>query len=324
MKRREFITLVGGAAAIWPFAAGAEQPAKMPRVVHLSPVDSPVRTQAIRTQLRELGYVEGRSIRLEFRNAGGDVDKLPVLAEELVREGDVDVIVTTSFPAAMAAYRATKKIPIVAFVAADPVASGLAQSLAHPGGNVTGVAVLAEETSVKRVELMREVAPRAMRLAAVVTKVAQSPRILGPIQETGPKLGFTVEVIRIDDPADLANALRPEVLAGFDAFVLPPDVILDNRKAEVVKLIGASNKPAIFSSADWADSGGLIAFGPDFADAGRHQIEQLDRVLKGEKPADLPFDRSTRFQLTINLLTARAMGIELPPALLARADRIVE
>jgi putative ABC transport system substrate-binding protein len=324
MKRRDFIILVGGAAVAWPVASGAQQPVKMPRVVHLSPVDNPVRTQAIRTQLRELGYVEGRSIRLEFRNAGGDVDKLPVLAEELVREGDVDVIVTTSFPAAMAAYRVTKKIPIVAFVAADPVASGLAQSLAHPGGNVTGVAVLAEETSVKRVELMREVAPRAMRLAAVVTKVAQSPRILGPIQETGPKLGFTVEVIRIDDPADLANALRPEVLAGFDAFVLPPDVILDNRKAEVVKLIGASNKPAIFSSPDWADSGGLIAFGPDFADAGRHQIEQLDRVLKGEKPADLPFDRSTRFQLTINLLTARAMGIELSPALLARADRIVE
>jgi putative ABC transport system substrate-binding protein len=167
----------------------------------------------------------------------------------------------------MAAHRATQTIPIVAFIAADPVASGLAQSLAHPGGNVTGVAVLAEETSVKRVELMREVAPGAVRLAAVVTKVAQSPRILGPIQETGHKLGFVVEVIRVDDPADLANALRPEVLAGFDALVFPPDVLLDNRKAEIVKLIGSSNKPAIFSSPDWADSGGLIAYGADFTDA---------------------------------------------------------
>jgi putative ABC transport system substrate-binding protein len=324
MKRREFITLVGGAAVTWPLAARAEHAAKVPRVVFFSPIDLPGRALAVRTQLRELGYVEGHNIRLEFRNAGGDIDKLPALAEELVREGDVDVIVTVTGPASVAAYRATKTIPIVAFVAGDPVAFGFAQSLAHPGGNVTGVAVLAEETSVKRVELMREIAPRAIRLAVVVTKVAQSVRILGPIQETGPKLGFTVEIIRIDDPADLANALRPEVLAGFDAFVVPPDVILDNRKADVVNLINSSNKPAIYSQANWADSGGLIAFGADFADANRHQIAQLDRVLKGEKPADLPFDRSTRFQLAINLLTARAMGIELSPALLARADRVVE
>ncbi|HXN70800.1 MAG TPA: ABC transporter substrate-binding protein [Bradyrhizobium sp.] len=324
MRRREFIMLVGGAAVTWPLAATAEHAAKIPRVVFFSPIDLPARTIAIRAQLRELGYLEGHTIRLEFRDAGGDVDKLPALAEELVREGDVDVFVTVTGPASAAAYRATKTIPIVAFVAGDPVAFGLAQSLAHPGGNVTGVAVLAEETSVKRVELLREVAPRAVRLAVAVTKVAQSVRILGPIQETGPKLGFTVEIIRIDDPADLANALRPEVLAGFDALMFPPDAILDSRKADVIKLINPGNKPAIFSQPEWADSGGLIAFGPDFADAARHQIEQLDRVLKGEKPADLPFDRSTRFQLTVNLLTAHAMGIELPPALLARADRVVE
>jgi putative ABC transport system substrate-binding protein len=242
----------------------------------------------------------------------------------LVREGDVDVIVTASFPATMAAHRVTPTIPIVAFVAGDPVASGLAQSLAHPGGNVTGVAVFAEETSVKRVELLREVAPRAVRLAAFVTKVAQSPRILGPIQDTGGKLGFVVEVVTIDDPADLAHALRTEVLAGFDAFVVPPDVVLSAHMAEVIKLIGSSSKPAIFYTLEWVERGALMSFGPDFVEAGRHQIAQLDRVLKGEKPADLPFDRPTKFQLGINLLTARAMGIELSPALLARADRIVE
>jgi putative ABC transport system substrate-binding protein len=245
MKRREFITLVGGAAVAWPLAAVAQQPAKIPHVISLSPVDSASRTLAYRAQLRELGYVEGQNIRLEFRDTGGDVDQLPALAEKLVRDG-VDIILATSFPAAMAAYKAAQTIPIVAFVAADPVASGLAQSLAHPGGNVTGVAVFAEETSVKRVELMREVAPRAVRLAAVVTKVAQSPRILGPIQETGDKLGFAVEVIRIDDPADLANALRPEVLAGFDAFMFPPDVVLSAHQPEVIQLVGLSKKPAIF------------------------------------------------------------------------------
>jgi putative ABC transport system substrate-binding protein len=323
MKRREFITFVGGAAVAWPLAAGAQQPMKKPHVISLSPVDTASRTLAYRAQLRELGYVEGQNIRLEFRDTGGNVDQLPALAEKLVRDG-VDIIVATSFPAAMAAHRATQTIPIVAFVAADPVASGLAQSLAHPGGNVTGVAVFAEETSVKRVELMREVAPRAVRLAAIVTKVAQSPRILGPIRETGGKLGFEVEIIRIDDPADLANALRPEVLAGFDALVFPPDVVLSAHQAEVTKLVGLSHKPAIFFSPDWVESGGLISFGPDFNEAGRHLIAQLDRVLKGEKPADLPFERPTKFQLSINLITARAQGIELSPALLARADRIIE
>jgi putative ABC transport system substrate-binding protein len=323
MKRREFITFVGGATVAWPLAAGAQQPAKIPHVIGLSPVDTASRTLAYRAQLRELGYVEGRNIRLEFRDTGGDVDQLPALAEKLVRDG-VDIILATSFPAAMAAYKATQTIPIVAFVAADPVASGLARSLAHPGGNVTGVAVFAEETSVKRVELMREVAPRAVRLAAVVTKVAQSPRILGPILETGAKLGFAVEVIRIDDPADLANALRPQVLAGFDAFMFPPDVVLSAHQSEVIQLVGLSEKPAIFFSPDWVENGGLMSFGPDFNDAGRHLIAQLDRVLKGEKPADLPFERPTKFQLSINLITARAQGIELSPALLARADRIIE
>jgi putative ABC transport system substrate-binding protein len=318
VKRREFIIFVGGAAVAWPLAAGAQQPAKIPHVISLSPVDTASRTLAYRAQLRELGYVKRQNIRLEFRDTGGNVDQLPALAEKLVRDG-VDIIVATSFPAAMAAHRATQTIPIVAFVAADPVTSGLAQSLARPGSNVTGVAVFAEETSVKRVELMREVAPRAVRLAAIVTKVAQSPRILGPIRETGSKLGFEVEIIRIDDPADLANALRPEVLAGFDALVFPPDVVLSAHQ-----LVGSSHKPAIFFSPDWVESGGLMSFGPDFNEAGRHLIAQLDRVLKGEKPADLPFERPTKFQLSINLITARAQGIEFSPALLARADRIIE
>ncbi|TMK07814.1 MAG: ABC transporter substrate-binding protein [Alphaproteobacteria bacterium] len=328
MRRRELITILGG-ATIWPLLASAQQPARMPRVIHLAPVDIPSQTDATRRQLYDLGYVEGRNIRLEFRNAAGNADALPALAQELVQEGGVDVIIAISTPAALAAYKATQTIPIVAFTAVDPVTSGLANSLARPGRNVTGVAVFSEETTVKRVELMRDVVPRAVRLGTVTTKVTSGAQSLGaqsltPVLETGRKLGFTVEAINVDDPADLAKALSPEVLAGFDALVFVPDVILNAHMAEVIKMVGLSNKPAIFPSPDWVANGGFMSYGPDFSDATRHLILQVDRVLKGAKPGDLPFERPTKFDLRINLRVAKALGIELPPTILARADEVVE
>jgi putative ABC transport system substrate-binding protein len=279
---------------------------------------------ATRRILRELGYVEGRNIRLEFRDAAGNVDALPAVAQELVRDGAVDAIIAVSTPAALAAYAATRTIPIVAFTAVDPVASGLADSLGHPGRNVTGIAVFSEETTVKRVELMREVVPRAVRLGTVTTKLTSGAQSLAPVLETGRKLGFMVEPINVDDPADLAKALSPEVLAGFDALVFVPDVIINAHMSDVIKLVGASNKPAIFPSPDWVAQGGFMSFGPDFADATRHLISQLDRVLKGAKPGDLPFERPTKFDLRINLRTARASGIEVSPTVLARADEVIE
>ena len=323
MRRRELITILGG-ATIWPLLASAQQPARMPRVIHLAPVDIPSQTDATRRQLYDLGYVEGRNIRLEFRNAAGNADALPALAQELVQEGGVDVIIAISTPAALAAYKATQTIPIVAFTAVDPVTSGLANSLARPGRNVTGVAVFSEETTVKRVELMRDVVPRAVRLGTVTTKVTSGAQSLAPVLETGRKLGFTVEAIKVDDPADLAKALSPEVLAGFDALVFVPDVVLNAHMAEVIKMVNLGNKPAIFPSPDWVTNGGFMSYGPDFSDATRHLISQLDRVLKGAKPGDLPFERPTKFDLRINLRVAKALGIELPPTILARADEVVE
>jgi putative ABC transport system substrate-binding protein len=304
--------------------ASAQQLSKIPRVVQLSPVDVPAQVEGTRNILRELGYVEGRNIHLEFRNAAGNVDTLPALAQEIVQKGGVDVIVAISTPAALAAYKATQTIPIVAFTAVDPVASGLANSLARPGRNVTGIAVFSEETTVKRVELMREVVPRAVRLGTVTTKVSNGPASLTPVLETGRKLGFAVEPINIDDPADLAKALSAEALAGFDALVFVPDVILNAHMAEVIKMVGLSNKPAIFPSPDWVANGGFMSFGPDFSDATRHLISQLDRVLKGAKPAELPFERPTKFDLRINLRIAKALGIELSPIILARADEVIE
>ncbi|HEX2631890.1 MAG TPA: ABC transporter substrate-binding protein [Bradyrhizobium sp.] len=323
MRRRGFITLVSGAVT-WPLVARAQRLAGRPRVIHLAPVDVPSQPDATRRLLGELGYVEGRNIHLEFRNAAGNVDALPALAQELVQEGSLDVIIAISTPAALAAYKATQTIPIVAFTAVDPVASGLADSLARPGRNVTGVAVFSEETTVKRVELMREVVPRAVRLGTVTTKVTSGAQSLAPVLETGRKLGFTVEAINIDDPADLAKALTPEVLAGFDALVFVPDVVLNAHMAEVIKLVNMASKPAIFPSPDWVSNGGFMSFGPDFSDATRHLISQVDRVLKGAKPGELPFERPTKFDLRINLRIAKALGVELPATILARADEVIE
>ena len=296
----------------------------MPRVIHIAPVGIPAQIETTRRLLRELGYFEGRNIRLEFRNSAGNADALAALAQELVQKGDVDVIIAISTPAALAAYKATQTVPIVAFTAVDPVASGLAHSLARPGRNVTGIAIFSEETTVKRVELMREVAPRATRLGTVTTKVTSGPQSLASVLETGRKLGFTVEPINIDDPADIAKALNTEVLAGFDALVFVPDIVLSAHMAEVIKLVALGGKPAIFPSPDWVANGGLMSFGPDFSDATRHLISQLDRVLKGAKPGELPFERPTKFDLRINLRTAKALGIELSPTILARADEVIE
>src|SRR5262245_32980012 len=171
---------------------------------------------------------------------------------------------------------------------------------------------------------MREVVPHAVRLGTVTTKVSKGAQSLGPVLETGRKLGFTVEPINIDDPADLAKALSPEVLARFDAFVFVPDAVLNAHMAEIIRLMRLSSKPAFFPSPDWVANGGFMSFGPDFGDANRRLISQLDRVLKGEKPGDLPFERPTKFDLRINLRSAKAMGIELSPTVLSRADEVIE
>jgi len=323
MKRREFIWLVGGAAT-WPLLARAQQPGRTPRIVQIAPVDFPDQINGTRRLLAELGYIDGRNIRYEFRSAGGNADALPALAEEVVRAGGVDVIVAVSTPAALAAHKATTTIPIVAFTAVDPVGSGLAESLARPGRNVTGVAVFSEETTVKRVELMREILPRAARLGTVTTKITSGAQSLAPVLETARKLGFEVEAINVDDPADIPKTLSPEVLARFDGLVFVPDVLLSSHMLEVIKMVNLSKRPAIFAAPDWAAHGGLISFGPDFNDARRHLMSQLDRVLKGTAPGDLPFERPTKFDLRINLRVAKALGIELPATLLARADEVIE
>jgi putative ABC transport system substrate-binding protein len=323
VRRRGFIGLLSGAIS-WPLVARAQKQAATPRVTQLGPVNIPGQIDTTRRLLAEFGYLEGRNIQLEFRNTAGNADALPALADEIVREGRADVIIAISTPAALAVYKATHTIPIVAFAAVDPVASGLADSLARPGRNVTGIAVFSEDTTVKRVELMREVLPQAVRLGTVTTKLTSGATSLAPVLETGQKLGLEVEAINIDDPANIAKILSPEILARFDGLVFVPDAILNAHMAEIIKLVGLSKKPAIFAAPDWVTNGGLMSFGPDFADATRLLIAQVDRVLKGAKPGDLPFERPTKFDLRINLRIAKGLGLELSPTVLARADEVIE
>lgn len=322
MKRRAFMAVAGMAA--WPLAGNAQSAKTPQRVVLLLAATSPAeRLSVLREQLAASGYVEGRNIVLDVRSAEGHLERLPALAEALVREGDVDVIVARSTPAAVAARRATQTIPIVAVVGVDPVESGLVSSLAHTGGNVTGIAILADEVNAKRVELVHELAPRAARLAAVTAITGRSSLNVDSVRQTGRKLGLDVELIVVD-PDHLPEALGPSAVAGFDAFVFVPDVVLLSRRDEVLRLISPTRKPVIFSERDWVDSGGLMSYGPDFTEVAIRSTAQLIRVLKGEKPKNLPFERPTKLELRVNLRTARTMGIEIPPILLARADEVIE
>jgi len=322
-NRREFMAVVAATVA-WPLTGSAQSATALRRVVLLSAAADPAaRLSIFHEQLRALGFVAGRDFQLEIRSAEGHPDRLPTLAQGLAREGGIDVILAESTVAAMAAHRATQTIPIVAIVGIDPVASGLASSLAHPGGNVTGIAIFAEEAGTKLVELVRELAPRSVRLAVVSAISGRGSLNIEPVREAGRKLGFAVEVIVVDSDR-LAETLGPSVVAGFDAFVFVPDVVLGDRRNEVIRLIAPPKKPAIFPGRAWVDSGGLMSYGPDLREATRQWASQLVRVLKGERPQDLPFERPTKFEFSINLRTARAMGIEIPPALLARADDVIE
>ena len=326
MRRREFIALLGSAAVAWPLATQAQQPR---RIAVLSPVgtSSTPYFDAFRARLGELGYVEGRDILLDFQLAGGQVGRLPALAEDLLRGPGINVIVAESTPAAAAARKATTTIPIVALVASDPVGSGLAASLAHPGGNVTGVAVLAEEMNAKRVELLRDAFPQARRFAAITAGAGaapSSPGNLRSVQEAGRELGVTIEIVRADDPGKIDQAFSPAALAGFDGLIVVPDVVLFTRRAEVAPLLGASHRPVVYPSRAWVEAGGLMSLGPDMVGAYRILASQLDRVLKGTRPSDLPFERPVKLELVVNLKTARALGIAIPDSLLARADEVIE
>ena len=326
LKRRDFITLLGGATASWPLAARAQPAGKLPTIGFLGPTTPAAQSQwviAFLQRLRELGWVEGRTFAIEYRWAEGRTERLAEIATEFVRL-KVDVIVTYGTPQVIAVKQATSVIPIVFALAGDPVGTGLVASLARPGGNVTGLSLQNIDSAHKRIELLREVLPGLRRLAILVN-VGNPVHVLeiGEVHEAARTLGVEVATLEIQRTEDIAPAIEAGK-ARADALYVAGDALLNANRARINILAAGVRLPTIYVQREFVDAGGLISFGPNYQDLFGRSAGYVDKILRGAKPADLPVEQPTKFDLVINLITARALGLEVPPTLLARADEVIE
>ena len=325
MKRREFITLLGGAAA-WPLAARAQQPGKLPTIGFLGQSTRSGASEwvaAFVQRLRELGWTEGRTITIEYRWAEGREERYAELAAEFVRR-KVDIIVTSGTPAVMASKRVTSVIPIVFATAGDPVGTGVVASLARPGGNVTGLSLQQTDLAGKRLELLREVVPGLGRVA-IMGNVDNPYTVLelGEVQVAAGTLGLevaTLEIRRAQDIAPAFDALKSRA----DALYVCTDALANTNRIRINILAVGARLPTMHGSRDYVEAGGLLSYGPNFPDLFRRAADYVDKILRGAKPADLPVEQPTKFDLIINLTTAKALGLDVPSTLLARADEVIE
>jgi putative ABC transport system substrate-binding protein len=325
MRRRDFVTLLGGAAA-WPLAVRA-QPAS-PVLIGIFNAASAVSTapyyEAFRSAMHRLGHVEGRNVRYEYRFADGFLDRLPALAAELVSLNP-SIIVSAPVPANLAARKATSTIPIVMATGADPVGFGLVESLARPGGNVTGLTNFAEELASKQLDIMRELLPRLTRVAALVN--ISNPLHVPQWRETqaaAARASVTLVPFEIRSSDQLEAAFAAFTQAQAEALLVPPDVTFATHRRRIAELAAKSRLPAIYFARQYVTDGGLMSYGPDPVENYRRAATFVDKILKGAKPADLPVERPTKIDLVINLKAAKALGLEIPPMLLARADEVIE
>ena len=321
-RRRFLLTSLAGALAA-PVAAGAQQTGKIPKIGLLQPGPRPPAwVEAFRQGLRERGYIEGRNIVIEHRLARELNEQAP-LAAELARL-KVDVIFTWSTPAALAVQRAAGAIPVVA-ITGDPVHVGLAASLGRPGGNVTGIAVLDDQLELKRLQLLKEAVPNVSRIAIAWNPDNPSwPPIVRRVQQAAPRLGVVLDSITVRDLAQMDTVLVTAKRNGAEAVVVVNEGIFNANPKVVVEMVTKSRLPAIYSQTDFGPHGGLMTYSPHFSEAFRRAASYVDRILKGAKPADLPIEQPAQFELLINLKTAKALGLTIPPALLARADQVIE
>jgi ABC-type uncharacterized transport system substrate-binding protein len=322
LKRREFITLLGGAAAAWPLAASAQQSALIGFLNAGAATTLKREIDAFRDGLRNLGHIEGHNVRFEYRFADGYLDRLPTLAAELVRLNP-NVIVSSPVPANLAIAKATSTIPIVMASGADPVGFGLVKSLSHPGGNVTGLTNFAEELASKQIDLMRELLPGLARLAALVNVV--NPLHVPQWRETqaaAAQAAIALVPFELRSPDQLEEAFARFARERADALLVPPDVTFTTHRRRIINLALDARLPTIFFLRHAED--GLMSYGTNQVENYRRAATYVDKILKGAKPLDLPIERPTKIELIINLTTAKALGLEVPPTLLARADEVIE
>jgi putative tryptophan/tyrosine transport system substrate-binding protein len=325
MKRRTFIVLLGGAAAAWPLAARAQQPRKVWRLGVLQPGAPPEPLlETIKDGLRDLGYMEGRDIVFEVRWAEGKHDRLAGLAAELVGL-KVDVIYAFTTSPALAARGATTTTPIVFSGVGDPVGTGLVASLAHPGGNATGLSVLATELAGKRLEMLREIIPTVSRVAMLWNHTNPSMVLrANETQDAAAKLGVTVQSIGVHDLIDFEGAFTAVTDGHAAALLILADPFTMANRKRVVEFAAQRGLPAIYEIRQFVDAGGLISYGPSVPAMQRRVAGYLDKIFKGAEPSDLPVEQPTKFELVINIKTARALGLEIPPTLLSLADEVIE
>jgi putative tryptophan/tyrosine transport system substrate-binding protein len=322
MRRREVITLLGSAAA-WPVASLAQQPSKMRRIGFLGTSTSAVMSQwtaAFVQRLRELGWIEGRDIAIEYRYAEGRNERFAEIAAEFV-ELKVDIIVTTG-PAAPQAKKATSVIPIVLALSPDPVGAGLVASLARPGGNVTGLSMQLSDTAGKRLELLREAVPSFRRLAILANVgFAQAVLEASEAQAAARSLGFEVATLEIRREEDIVPAFAS---LKADALYVTADALVNLNRIRINTLANVARLPTIAGWREFVEAGSLMSYGPSLPDLFRRAAEYVDKILRGAKPADIPVEQPTKFELVINLKTAKALGLTISPTLLARADEVIE
>jgi putative tryptophan/tyrosine transport system substrate-binding protein len=326
MRRRAFITLLASAAMAWPLVARAQQPAKLPTIGFMGQTTRSAAgewTAVFVQRLRELGWIDGRNVAIEYRWGEGRDERFAEIAAEFVRL-KVDVIVTSGTPQVLAAKQATSVIPIVFATAGDPVGTGLVTSLARPGGNVTGLSNQMTELGGKRLELLREVVPNLRRLA-IIANVA-NPAVVLEIAEARAAarvLGLEVVIPEIRRAEDIAPAFKALEGRAQALYVLPDALVITNR-ARIHTLAMGVRLPTMYASRDYVEAGGLMSYGVNYPDLWRHAADLVDKVLRGAKPAEIPVEQPTKFDLVINLTTAKALGLDIPQTLLARADEVIE
>ena len=326
MKRREFITFLGGAAAAWPLAARGQQTGKLPTIGFLgggAPTSQRTWVEAFLRRLHELGWTEGRTIAIEYRWANGRSDSLPEIAAEFVRL-KVALIYAVGTESALAAKQATSVIPIVFPVTGDPVGTGLVASLARPGGNVTGLSNFAVDLAAKRLEILRDVFPSLSRLA-ILANAAYSGGMLevSQIRAAARTLGIDIIPLEFRRAEDIARAFDA-IKGRAEVLYVVGDPLANTQRMRINTFALADRLPTMYVQREFVETGGLMSYGPNYPDLNRRAADYVDKILRGTKPADLPVEQPTKFDLVINQITAKALGLEVPPMLLARADEVIE